>query len=110
MILQMARASPLPFAELAILSAMSKTDAHILDPIPDAQYLEAPHATGATPAGVRFLASHTIIDIDAYGDAGYTKILFYGVDTAVLGVLAAVWAIAQAKKVAKRNAAAANAA
>ena len=29
---------------------------------------------------------------------------------AVLGVIAAVWAIAQAKKVAKRNAAAANAA
>jgi len=48
--------------------------------------------------------------IDAYGDAGYTKILFYGVGTAVLGVIAAVWAIAQAKKVAKRNAAAANAA
>ena len=47
---------------------------------------------------------------DAYGDAGYTKILFYGVGTAVLGVIAAVWAIAQAKKVAKRNAAAANAA
>lgn len=48
--------------------------------------------------------------IDAYGDAGYTKILFYGVGTAVLGVIAAVWAIAQAKKVAKRNASAANAA
>ena len=48
--------------------------------------------------------------IDAYGDAGYTKILFYGVGTAVLGVIAAVWAIVQAKKVAKRNAAAANAA
>ena len=48
--------------------------------------------------------------IDAYGDAGYTKILFYGVGTAVLGVIAAVWAIAQAKKVAKRNVAAANAA
>lgn len=48
--------------------------------------------------------------IDAYGDAGYTKILFYGVGTAVLGVIAAVWAIAQAKKAAKRNAAAANAA
>ena len=32
------------------------------------------------------------------------------VGTAVLGVIAAVWAIAQAKKVAKRNAAAANAA
>lgn len=43
--------------------------------------------------------------IDAYGDAGYTKILFYGVGTAVLGVIAAVWAIAQAKKVAKRKAA-----
>lgn len=36
--------------------------------------------------------------IDAYGDAGYTKILFYGVGTAVLGVIAAVWAIAQAKR------------
>ena len=40
----------------------------------------------------------------------FRSILFYGVGTAVLGVIAAVWAIAQAKKVAKRNAAAANAA
>lgn len=48
--------------------------------------------------------------IDAAGDAGYTKILIYGVATAGLGVLAAIFAIIQAKKVSARNAkAAANA-
>ena len=39
--------------------------------------------------------------IDAYGDAGYTRILIYGVGTAALGVIAAVCAISQSKKVAK---------
>ena len=43
--------------------------------------------------------------IDAYGDAGYTRILIYGVGTAALGVIAAVCAISQSKKVAKRKAA-----
>lgn len=48
--------------------------------------------------------------IDAAGDAGYTKILIYGVATAGLGVVAAIFAIIQAKKVSARNAkAAANA-
>lgn len=42
--------------------------------------------------------------LDASGDAGYTKILIYGVATAVLGVIAAVIAVSQSKKVAKRNA------
>lgn len=37
MILQMTRASLLSFVEFAILSPMSKTDAHSLDPIPDEQ-------------------------------------------------------------------------
>ena len=44
--------------------------------------------------------------IDAYGDAGYTRILIYGVGTAALGVIAALCAISQSKKVAKRKAAA----
>lgn len=76
MILQMARASPLPFTEFAILFAMSKTDAHILDPIPDEQYLEARDATGGKPAGVRFLAFNTIIDIEAYGEAAACRAAF----------------------------------
>lgn len=45
--------------------------------------------------------------IDASGDAGYTKILIYGVATALLGVIAAIFAISQSKKVAARNAKAA---
>ena len=47
---------------------MDETCAHILDPIPDEQYLEARDATGGKPAGVRFLAFNTIIDIEAYGE------------------------------------------
>ena len=43
--------------------------------------------------------------IDAYGDAGYTRILIYGVGTAALGAIAALCAISQSKKVAKRKAA-----
>ena len=65
MILQMTRASPLSFAEFAILSPMSKTDAHSLDPIPDEQFLETHDAAEGKPAGVRFLAFNTIIDIEA---------------------------------------------
>ena len=46
---------------------MDKTCAHILDPIPGEQYLEARDATGGKPAGVRFLAFNTIIDIEEKG-------------------------------------------
>lgn len=45
--------------------------------------------------------------IDVGGDLGYRKILMYGVATAALGVIAAVWAIIQAKKVSARGAKAA---
>ena len=41
--------------------------------------------------------------IDASGNRGYRKILIYGVCTAVLGVITAIWAIAQSKKVASRR-------
>ena len=41
--------------------------------------------------------------IDASGNLGYRKILIYGVCTAVLGVITAIWAIAQSKKVASRR-------
>lgn len=44
--------------------------------------------------------------IDASGNLGYRKILIYGVCTAVLGVITAIWAIAQSKKVASRRASA----
>ena len=47
--------------------------------------------------------------IDASGDAGYRKILMYGVATAVLGVITALLAVAQSKKVAARKAKAAEA-
>lgn len=43
--------------------------------------------------------------IDQYGAAGYNKILLYGVGTAVLGIIAAVLAVVQSKKIAKRKAA-----
>lgn len=43
--------------------------------------------------------------IDAYGNAGYTRIIVYGVLTAVLGALAAIFAIFQARKVANCSAA-----
>ena len=43
--------------------------------------------------------------IDQNGAAGYDKILLYGVGTAVLGVVAALLAVAQSKKIAKRKAA-----
>lgn len=76
MILQMARASPLSFAEFAILSPMSKTDAHSLDPIPDEQFLETHDAAEGKPAGVRFLAFNTIIDIEAYGEAAACRAAF----------------------------------
>lgn len=55
---------------------MSETSAHILDPIPDEQYLEAHDATGGKPAGVRFLAFNTIIDIEAYGEPGACRSAF----------------------------------
>ena len=42
--------------------------------------------------------------IDASGNLGYRKILIYGVCTAVLGVITAIWAIAQSKKVASHRA------
>lgn len=42
--------------------------------------------------------------LDVGGEAGYTKILIYGVATAVLGAVAAVFAISQSKKVAKKKA------
>lgn len=55
---------------------MDETCAHILDPIPDEQYLEARDATGGKPAGVRFLAFNTIIDIEAYGEAAACRAAF----------------------------------
>ena len=76
MILQMTRASPLSFAEFAILSPMSKTDAHSLDPIPDEQFLETHDAAEGKPAGVRFLAFNTVIDIEAYGEAAACRAAF----------------------------------
>lgn len=44
--------------------------------------------------------------LDVSGDAGYRKILIYGAATALLGAIAAICAISQSKKVAKRAAAA----
>ena len=76
MILQMTRASPLSFAEFAILSPMSKTDAHSLDPIPDEQFLETHDAAEGKPAGVRFLAFNTVIDIEAYGETAACQTAF----------------------------------
>lgn len=76
MILQMARASPLSFVEFAILSPMSKTDAHSLDPIPDEQFLETHDAAEGKPAGVRFLAFNTVIDIEAYGETAACQAAF----------------------------------
>ena len=75
MILQMTRASPLSFAEFAILSPMSKTDAHSLDPIPDEQFLETHDAAEGKPAGVR-LAFNTVIDIEAYGETAACQTAF----------------------------------
>ena len=40
--------------------------------------------------------------IDAYGNAGYTRILIYGVVTGVLGMIGALLAVRQSKKIAKR--------
>lgn len=40
--------------------------------------------------------------IDAYGNAGYTRILIYGVATGVLGLIGALLAVRQSKKIAKR--------
>ena len=60
----------------AILSSMSTTDAHSLDPIPDEQYLEAHEAADGKPAGVRFLAFNTVIDIEAYGEAAACRAAF----------------------------------
>ena len=42
--------------------------------------------------------------LDAYGDSGYTRIIIYGVGTAVLGIIAAVIAVAQSRRVAARGA------
>lgn len=47
---------------------MNETVEQNLDPIPDEQYLEARDALGGKPAGVRFLAFNTVIDIEAYGE------------------------------------------
>lgn len=40
--------------------------------------------------------------LDAAGNAGYTKILLYGTATAILGALAAIWAIFEQKRVTKK--------
>ena len=55
---------------------MSKTDAYSLDPIPDEQFLETHDAAEGKPAGVRFLAFNTIIDIEAYGEAAACRAAF----------------------------------
>ena len=42
--------------------------------------------------------------IDVYGNAGYDRIIIYGVITGALGVAAAIWAVVEAKRVVKRAA------
>ncbi len=42
--------------------------------------------------------------IDTYGNAGYTKIIIYGAGTAAVGVIVALLAVRQSKRVAKRAA------
>lgn len=68
--------SPKALGRFAILFAMDKTDEHSLDPIPDEQYLEAHDAAEGKPAGVRFLAFNTVIDIEAYGEAAACQAAF----------------------------------
>lgn len=55
---------------------MRETDGHSLDAIPDEQYLEAHDAAEGKPAGVRFLAFNTVIDIEAYGEAAACRAAF----------------------------------
>lgn len=51
--------------------------------------------------------THTMFGkwIDTYGNGGYNRIIIYGVLTGVLGLIAAIWAVIEAKRVAKRAAA-----
>lgn len=42
--------------------------------------------------------------IDVYGNAGYNRIIIYGVLTGVLGLIAAIWAVIESRRVAKRAA------
>lgn len=48
--------------------------------------------------------THTMFGkwLDTYGNAGYDRIIIYGVLTGVLGLAAAIWAIVESKRVAKR--------
>lgn len=52
--------------------------------------------------------THTMFGkwIDTYGNGGYNRIIIYGVLTGVLGLAAAIWAVIESKRVAKRAAAA----
>lgn len=51
--------------------------------------------------------THTMFGkwIDTYGNGGYNRIIIYGVLTGVLGLVAAIWAVIESKRVAKRAAA-----
>lgn len=51
--------------------------------------------------------THTMFGkwIDTYGNGGYNRIIIYGVLTGVLGLAAAIWAVIESKRVAKRAAA-----
>ena len=55
---------------------MDETCAHSLDPIPDEQFLETHDAAEGKPAGVRFLAFNTVIDIEAYGETAACQTAF----------------------------------
>lgn len=46
------------------------------DPIPDENFVQWREAADGKPAGVRFLAFNTVIDIEAYGDASACRAAF----------------------------------
>ena len=46
------------------------------DPIPDEAFVQWHDAADGKPAGVRFLAFNTVIDIEAYGEAAACRAAF----------------------------------
>lgn len=55
---------------------MENPSARQIDPIPDEDFVQWRTAADGKPAGVRFLAFNTVIDLEAYGDAAACRAAF----------------------------------
>lgn len=55
---------------------MNEASEHILDPVPDEDFAQWREAADGKPAGVRFLAFNTVVDLEAYGSPEICRAAF----------------------------------